>query len=186
MFNIVEVFDIAIQVERNGKCFYEAIAAADIFSPAVKDFALSMAAQEEDHAMVFESMRDRIAERTATVSAFNNNTEGARYLELVASGKIFDLDQDPAAMVKKYENLYEIAELAVHFEKESIVFYEGLLDALSSEDDRDSVMGIIRQELKHLQQISEQWEQWRSEDRRENTRKEDLMKRRDARRARRQ
>ena len=61
-FNAREIFDIGVQIEANGKAFYEA-AAKKTAETATREFFLELAAWEGTHIKLFGELRDALPRR---------------------------------------------------------------------------------------------------------------------------
>jgi len=146
-FNADEVFEMAEQMERNGEKFYKN-AAATIDDEAHKKLLQELAAMEVDHEKTFKAMRSdlKAAEKSATV--FDPEGEAALYLgALVDTRVFFEKKIDVSSMEK-------ILKAAIEAEKDSIVFYLGMKNAIPEKLGRDRIEGIIKEEMGHIRLLS--------------------------------
>ena len=146
-FNADEVFEMAEQMERNGAKFYRD-AAENATDPANKEMLIGLSQMEEAHEKMFESMR---AELTATEKAstvFDPSGEAALYLRaLVDSRVFFEKEIDVNSML-------EILKAAIEAEKDSIVFYLGMKEAVPKNLGQDRIEAIIKEEMGHIKLLS--------------------------------
>ena len=146
-FNADEVFEMAEQMERNGAKFYRDAAetAADASN---KEMLIDLSKMEEAHEKMFESMRAELtaAEKASTV--FDPSGEAAVYLRaLVDSRVFFEKEIDVTSME-------EILKSAIEAEKDSIVFYLGMKDAIPENLGKDRIEAIIKEEMGHIRVLS--------------------------------
>jgi rubrerythrin len=148
-FNADEVFEMAEQMERNGAKFYRDVAenAADA---ANKEMLMGLAKMEEAHEKIFESMRAELtaAEKVSTV--FDPSSESSLYLRALADSRVFfEKEIDVKSMV-------EILKSAIEAEKDSIVFYLGMKEAVPENLGRDRIEAIIKEEMGHIRLLSKE------------------------------
>ena len=146
-FNADEVFEMAEQMERNGEKFYKR-AAATIDDEPHKKLLLELAAMEVDHEKTFKAMRSdlKAAEKSATV--FDPEGEAALYLRALVDTRVFfEKEIDVSSMEK-------ILKAAIEAEKDSIVFYLGMKNAVPDKFGKDKIEGIIKEEMGHIRLLS--------------------------------
>lgn len=148
-FNADEVFEMAEQMERNGAKFYRdaAEAAAD---PSNKEMLVGLSKMEEAHEKIFESMRAELTAAEKASAVFDPSGEAALYLRaLVDSRVFFKKEIDVTSMV-------EILKAAIEAEKDSIVFYLGMKEAVPKNSGGDRIEAIIREEMGHIRMLSKE------------------------------
>ncbi len=143
-FNSDEVFEIAIQIEKNGAKFYKK-AAQIVTDPYNKDLLLRLSEMEEDHAVTFESM---LKEMKSDLGTMDN--EVADYLKAMASGYVFKYNTDPSEAVSDEDSMEDIIGIALGLEKDSIAFYSGLRDIMPEAMGKRKIDAIIKEEYKHI------------------------------------
>ena len=146
-FNADEVFEMAEQIERNGGRFYRA--AAEKF-PAVRDVLLKLAKWEDDHEKTFAKMRAEPASGDAGLPVFDPDDQAQMYLRVMADGHVFNLNVDPVEQVAGKDTPEEMLKMAIGVEKDSIVFYVGLKESVSSAAGKSKVEAIIKEEIQHV------------------------------------
>jgi rubrerythrin len=148
-FNADEVFEMAEQMERNGAKFYRD-AAETAAGAANKEMLMGLAKMEEAHEKIFESMRAELtaAEKASTV--FDPSSEASLYLRALADSRVFFKKEiDVTSMV-------EILKSAIEAEKDSIVFYLGMKEAVPQNLGRESIEAIIKEEMGHIRLLSKE------------------------------
>ena len=148
-FNADEVFEMAEQMERNGAKFYRD-AAGNATDSSNKELLIGLSKMEEAHEKIFGSMRAELtaAEKASTV--FDPEGEAALYLRALADSRVFFKKEiDVKSMV-------EILKSAIEAEKDSIVFYLGMKDAVSQKLGKDRIEAIIKEEMGHIRLLSKE------------------------------
>ena len=148
-FNADEIFEMAEQMERNGAKFYRD-AAENAVDSANKELLMGLSKMEETHEKMFESMRAELTAADKASTVFDPSGEAALYLRaLVDSRVFFKKEIDIKSMV-------EILKSAIEAEKDSIVFYLGMKEAVPQNLGRDRLEAIIKEEMGHIRVLSKE------------------------------
>lgn len=152
-FNADEIFEIAEQIERNGARFYRR-AAEFALGDKARELLGKLAEMEERHEKTFAAMRAVLLQRhpdwAADLADLNGGNEATLYLRALAEGRVFDLRANPAAALSGKETIDSVLQTAIGLEKDSIVFYLGLKDAVPEDLGKDKIDTIIREEMIHI------------------------------------
>lgn len=151
-FNADEVFEMAEQIERNGAEFYRS--AAEKLSE-MREVFLELAEMEAEHLRTFQDMRDELSAAEQEPVVFDPDDEAQMYLRVMADGRVFDLRADPTEKLTGKETVDDILRMAIGLERDSIVFYVGLKEAVSRQAGKDRVQAIIKEEMSHIAALSE-------------------------------
>jgi rubrerythrin len=154
MFNAREIFDIGVQIEVNGKAFYEA-AAKKTAETAMKEFFLELAAWENTHIRLFGDLRDSLPKAAGNVPLFDPNDEAAMYLQATADSHVFVKNKDMVGLVAGCKGPGEILDLAMTFEKDSVVFYTTMKKVVAPNLGQEKVDRLIDEEIKHISMLSQ-------------------------------
>jgi rubrerythrin len=153
-FNADEILQMAEQIERNGARFYRRAAAG--VSKAAGKILLDLADRELEHEKTFAGMRAGLTEAERKTPVPDQAGESAAYLEAWADGHVFDVRVDPSEKLTGKETIREILLIAIGMEKDSIVFYLGMKDAVPGKMGRSVVDKIIKEEMSHMATLSRQ------------------------------
>ena len=156
-YNLDEVFEIAEQIERNGAAFYRR-AAESSGAKEAKDLLLRLASDEDDHQQTFAGLHEALVEADAAIDTYDADDIVAQYLRVIAGQYVFAAEQDE---LTGNESIEDILETAITKEKDSIVLYLGLRDAMADEQGK-KVGRILREEQAHLVDLASQLEEWRT------------------------
>ena len=148
-FNADDIFEIAEQLERNGAKFYRT-AAESVGDQAGKDFLLKLAAMEDDHEKTFSQMRSTLTAGEKTSTVFDPDGDAMHYLRALADTRVFfEKAIDTSSMTA-------ILKDAITAEKDSIVFYLGMRDAVPEGMGRSRLDDIIKEEMGHIRLLSKE------------------------------
>jgi rubrerythrin len=148
-FNAREVFDMGVRIEVNGKAFYEAAAKRAENAPARKLF-LELAEWESQHAALFEKMRDGLPKSAGNSDIFDPSGEAALYIQAAADSHVFLKNDDIVGLVTGCKGPLETLDLALMFEKDSVVFYAAMKKAVPPHLGGDKIERIMSEEIKHI------------------------------------
>jgi len=146
-FNADDIFEIAEQLEKNGAKFYRN-AADSISDPASKTFLLKLAGMEDEHEKTFHSLRTTLTDKEKTPTVFDPQNEAVLYLKALADTRVFFEKEMTGTSMK------EILKSAIEAEKDSIVFYLGIKDAVPEKSGRNKIEAIIKEEMGHIRVLS--------------------------------
>jgi rubrerythrin len=148
-FNADDIFELAKQLERNGAIFYRTAAKATNNDNA-RELLLRLAAMEDDHQKIFTQMHSQLtlSEKTATV--FDPEGEAVGYLKALADTRVF--------FEKKIDtsSMEAILKDAITAEKDSIVFYLGMREAVPEKQGRSRLDDVIKEEMGHILLLSKE------------------------------
>jgi rubrerythrin len=153
IFNAEEIFRIAEQIERNGVLFYEK--AAERFQGEARQRLAALSVMEKVHGQLFTAMRKEIFEGDSRDAMPDPDQEVQKYLAAFADGTIFTVKSDPAGLLTGTESPEEIIRLAIQLEKDSVVFYVGIREAVPELMGRDKIEKIIKEEMSHITLLGE-------------------------------
>ena len=153
-FNAEEVLQMAEQIERNGQEFYRNA------STAVDDFEVSrlladLAVWEEGHEALFASMRKELSEEEKSQTAIDPYCESAMYLKAMADNHVFNKNVFES-LSEGARNPKKVIDLAIQFEKVSLLFFLGLERLVSKRLGKERIYKIIDEEIGHISYLEKQ------------------------------
>ena len=153
VFNADEIFEMAIRIENNGAAFYRKAAGLQSDTKNQK-FLESLANMEDQHQKTFTELRTTLTEKEKTPKVFDPHDEVSRYLGAMADTMGGEGSPSVADSLTGDETLEDILRTAVGLEKDAILFYLGIKDLIPSQSGQDRIDEIIRQERRHVAQLS--------------------------------
>ena len=146
-FNADDIFEMAEQMERNGGKFYRT-AADSAQDSGNKEFLLGLAAMEDAHEETFKAMRAEISDQEKASTVFDPEGQAALYLRALADTRVFFEKEIDVTSMK------QILKSAIEAEKDAIVFYLGMQEAVPEILGRDRLDHIIKEEMGHVKLLS--------------------------------
>lgn len=156
-FNADEIFQMAEQIERNGSAFYRRAAALSPGSKTAQIF-LKLATMEDEHERIFAHMRAQLSQEERRISIADPEGQAKEYLKAWADGHVFNVHISPAEKLRGRERPEEILRWAIDQEKESIVFYLGMKEAIPERLGRGRIDEVIKEEMRHIGVLSKELE----------------------------
>ncbi len=153
--NVDEVYQVGVEIEKNGQAFYQAAAAAT-GDPAVKKLCEGLAAWETRHVEVFEKLRRELPPEARADGAFDPADEERAYLRAAADDHVFRKGTDIPALVAKCQTPKALLDLAIQFEKDSVVYYTAMKQLMPPCEACGSVDALIDEELRHIAMLAAQ------------------------------
>lgn len=150
VFTAGEALEMALKIEENGEAFYNAIAerSEDAHLQALCE---NLAVQERAHHRTFERMLGEV--KPAPHLPAEQYEDYQAYLNAALDQSLFAGPDKALALAEKVEDPEEALQMAIGFEKDTMLFYYDLRDMVS-ESDREAVSGIIREEKTHLRRLA--------------------------------
>jgi rubrerythrin len=146
-FSADEIFVMAEQMEKNGARFYRN-AAGEVTEPDKKKFLEDLAKMEDAHEKTFKSMRAELSEKDKGQTVFDPEGEAAFYLNALVNTRVFfekEID---------FSSMEGILKSAIEAEKDAIIFYLGMKNAVSENLGKNKLENIIQEEMGHVRLLS--------------------------------
>jgi rubrerythrin len=148
-FNADDIFEIAEQLERNGAEFYRTAAGA-MNDEKFRELLLDLAAMEDEHEKTFAQMRSQLTAAEKKPTVFDPEGDAVRYLRALADTRVFfNKPIDTSSMEA-------ILKDAITAEKDAIVFYVGMRDAVPEHLGRSRLDDVIKEGMGHIRLLSKE------------------------------
>jgi len=145
-----EIVAIGIQIEKNGRDFYNTLFTKSTKQKA-KDIFEYLASEEEKHIAMFLKILDSL-ENYEPKEAFPQ--EYFAYMKALAEKYVFTQENKGSEIAGNTKSDKDAIELGIGFEKDSIAFYNGMKKVVP-EGDVKIINGLIAQEEEHLKRLSD-------------------------------
>jgi rubrerythrin len=143
-----EIVELGIQIEKNGRDFYNILIGQSKNQPAKEVFKY-LAVEEEKHLVVFQKILDSV-HKYQPIESYP--AEYFAYMNALASEYIFTRKSKGKEIAQKTKSDIQAIGLGIGFEKDSIIFYEGMKQVVRKVE-REVINELIRQEQRHLQKL---------------------------------
>jgi len=147
MFNVNEVFEIAEQIERNGKAFYTK-AASIAKDEESRKFLQDLADMEDDHEKYFIALKKRLD--SPQDDPLDRDGVALSYIQAMVDGEVFSNLTPMAEALTGKESMDDIRKLAIEFEKNTVVYFASLKNAMRRPEDKKAIEDLVDEELRHV------------------------------------
>jgi len=148
-FSADEILNLAVRIEQNGAAFYRK-AATLASRPEDADYLRQLAAMEDDHERVFLEMQSQLTAQEQAVTAMDPFDQNTLYLRAMADAHGGEGTPSAAAALTGNETMEQILGAAIELEKQSILYYIGILDMVPAERGKKRISRIIAEEKDHF------------------------------------
>jgi len=145
-----EIVELGIEIERNGRDFYNTLASQSKNQKAGEIFRY-LAGEEEKHIKVFQEILNKTEKYEPSGL---DADEYFAYMNALASEYVFTQKDKGKEIAKTIKSDQEAVNIGMGFEKDSIIFYEGMKKTVP-EYDLKIVDDLIMQEQGHLKMLSD-------------------------------
>jgi len=152
-FNAAEVFDIAVQIEENGKRFYDR-SRQIVEDPGVQKLFEDLGQAEVKHRETFLSLKSQLPTSAASGGVFDPNDELSLYIKMMADQHVFISGGDIQARLAQIKNSVDALKMAIEFEKDTVIFFLSMQDATDSARGKEFIGSLVREEMEHLRRLS--------------------------------
>jgi len=153
-FNTDEIFKMAENIERNAARFYRQ-AANQTLDRKTQQMFIDMAVMEDGHLNTFKQMKSKLREEGKKKTIVDPDDETSMYMLAMDANRGTEGRKSQTEDLDGSESIEQIYKIAINAEKDSIVFYVGLKNLVSSNIRRDKVEAIIKEEMSHLAKLNQ-------------------------------
>jgi rubrerythrin len=150
VFTAAEALEIAMEIEKNGEVFYNAVAKQSD-DAEVKALFEDLAAQEQIHYRVFQKMLGGVGSAPALPAGEYDQYQA--YMQAALDNALFAGEDKALALAKKATDRETALRAALGFEKDTMLFFYDLREMVG-EADRASVSRVIGEERKHVRRLA--------------------------------
>ncbi len=144
-----EFLELAIEIEKNGRVFYEFLAKQDR-TEEVKDVFAKLAAREKEHENTFRDILSRLGGYRPQQKYAG---EHYQYIRDLADSSIFTGERAQRAFTRIIMSDIKAIEIGIGFEKDSILFYSEIRGMVPRQD-QELIDIITNEEKKHLNEFT--------------------------------
>jgi rubrerythrin len=152
-FSADEVFEMAMDIEKNGEAYYrKALTLAK--SADVKAVLTDLMEQEQHHYATFKGLRDKLPPRASLPTVADPESEEYLYLDALVKSRLFNTTREAEALAAKSGNEIEALKSALIFEKDTVLFFQTMKAMTDERLGRGDIDRIIEEEHRHIVRIS--------------------------------
>lgn len=149
LFSGQEIVEIAVGIEKNGYAFYDETL-KNAKSTKVKELLTYLRNEEAEHTKAFQRLYGLIGPEAGPYG----DEEALRYMKSLADSRVFSDTNELMSRARQAKDEKEMLRLAVGFEKESLLFFYGVLEWVEP-DEKQIIWEMIEEEKGHLEKILE-------------------------------
>ncbi len=154
--NADELIELAIQIEKNGKEYFAAMAERSD-NPRVKQIFNFLVREEQSHLEIFVKLRERLAEKNQNnfqIADEYNTPEMSVYVQAMSDGRVFPHLKSYAELATEIKDDEQAIYHAIGFEKDTILFFGDILGIFGADDEnKPLIKELIRQEKIHIAKL---------------------------------
>ncbi len=140
---------MAIEIEKAGKIFYEAMK-QKVNDPELKELFAFLAGEEEQHVADFEKLGEKLVRDVVPNESYVG--EYGDYIKAVIDSHIFN-QKNIDELVKNIVDVREALIIALRFEKDSIMIFQEFYNG-ADESGKEVIGRLIDEERKHIKKLS--------------------------------
>jgi len=146
MFTLHEIYDLAIQIEKNGEDFFRN-AEEKISDPSLKALFLWLAEQEIRHGKWFMQKKETSKTGSGTIAW---DEMSSKMLQDIVGDQSFSLKEVEIDHIDTVEDLLSIA---IEFEEDTIIFFRMINSLLEDAESLGGLDEIIEEEKHHIEAL---------------------------------
>ena len=146
MFTLNEIYDLAIQIEKNGENYYRE-AEKKVSETSLKTMFLRLADQEAKHTTWFNEKKESLK---AGSEILELDQMSSQMLKDILGNQRFSLGEVELEHMSKVEDLLS---MAIEFEEDTIIFYGMLRSLIKDDETLKGLDEIIEEEKLHIEVI---------------------------------
>ncbi len=147
LFKPTEIANIAMNIEKNGLAFYSALANR-VKEGETKTLFTFLAKEEKEHYDTFEKLCSKLA--SYQVPDFDEEYD--EYMQQLVDNNVFAGDCNAAELAEKVKTPLEAIEMALGFEKDSVIFFIQLKKVMPAVE-QFAVEEMIEEENRHIKKL---------------------------------
>jgi rubrerythrin len=154
-FNADEVFEMGMDIEKNGEAYYRK-AAELAKDPEVKKAFEFLMEQEINHYRIFKELRDSLPPKSSIPTVGDPEGQEGLYLEALIKSRLFGNEREAEETAAAEDDEIEALKGALTFEKDTILFFQAMKGMTRKDLGQDKIDMLIEEERRHVVKISEE------------------------------
>ncbi len=152
-YTVSEIVEQAVQTEKLGFDFYTKMSEKFADNQGLKELFDTLAVKEQQHEAIFTSLKEKVADKK-----FENWEEAGKYMRSIVESEFFLGSNKSLPSYDHIETVEDAVKFAMGFEKETLLYFYFLSDAVNIVNppgQEDTIIRIIKEEKSHLVWLSE-------------------------------
>jgi rubrerythrin len=152
-YSINEIVELAVQIEHNGYAFYHEATKHKSLDAKSLELLTTLRDQELNHEKIFLALRDD--EDLKHLILTQDWELVASYLKTIVDSRIFNDADSAIRLATNAKGMLDILDYAIQFEKDTLLFFHTVKDALTAPKAQAAVARIIHEELSHVLRLTD-------------------------------
>lgn len=148
MFSVLEILDLAVQLEKNGESVYRD-AVDKVTNPDLVTLLVWMADEEASHMRWFSELKKKYAAHS--INPFMEEMGKQVFSGILGDKSFSHKDVD----FTRVDRLDDLIGIFIEFEKDTVLFYETLIPFVEDNDTLENIAKIIAEEHDHIKKLHE-------------------------------
>jgi rubrerythrin len=148
MFSVLEILDLAVQLEKNGESVYRD-AVDKVTNPDLVTLLVWMADEEASHMRWFSELKKKYAAHS--INPFMEEMGKQVFSGILGDKSFSHKDVD----FTRVDRLDDLIGIFIEFEKDTVLFYETLIPFVEDNDTLENIAKIIAEEHNHIKKLHE-------------------------------
>ena len=144
-FSVREVIEQAVQTEKLGYEFYTAMAKKFVKDIKLKKLFETLAGKERLHEKMFEKLLDIVSDNEP-----DNWEDASQYMRAIVESEFFLGKNKSLPSLKNLKTIEDAVNFALGFEKETLLYFYSLRDAVREKEIVDKIISDERAHIKWL------------------------------------
>lgn len=149
-FSAAEVYEMAIETERSGHAFYEAVAAAAT-GEDVRKMMHYLAEAERNHEATFRRLRENVGAYSAPETYPGEEQD---YINALLQSRVMPDEETARRVVAEMTDDLQALDFALGFEKDTILFLYEMREIIAPEE-QPQIDKLLQQEKAHVRLLQE-------------------------------
>lgn len=151
--SVNEVIEFALNIERNGKAFYESALERSSLEDNARALITMLRDEEVGHEKYFKTLRD--SDDLAELVDPDGWEMTSSYLDSIIQAHIFNKEGSSIKLATEAKDTAEIIKFAMQFEKDTLLYFHTLYGETKDPKAQKAIFRIIKEEMKHLKKLQE-------------------------------
>jgi len=153
VYSVNEIIELAVQIEHNGYAFYHEATKHKGLDAKSLNLLTTLRDQELNHEKTFLALRDDEDMKHLTMT--QDWELVASYLKTIVDSRIFNTENAAIKLATNSTDIIGILDNAIQFEKDTLLFFHTVKDAISYPKAQASVAKIIKEEISHIIRLTD-------------------------------
>ena len=152
-----EIFNLAMEIEKSGKAFYETIVSTAP-DEKTKELFSFLAQEEQRHYDYFNSLRKQTGNLIIQSEEWEEISE---YIKTTTDSRFFVGEDKAIQAAKEATDVLDAIKIAMGFEKDTLLFFYELLN-VTPEGSKSAAKEIVEEEKRHIMLLAEKRKEFQS------------------------